>query len=63
MNSMHMTPMSTLLKTIEEFCFNTSLSGITAEVSGEKFTLREPPEFVDEISRENIAMFSKLGYA
>lgn len=63
MSSMKLTPMPTLLNAVQEFCANTSLTGVTAEISGEKFTFRTPPEWVDDITRENIAMFSKLGYA
>jgi len=63
MSSMQLTPMSTLLNAVQQFCTNPGLSGVTAEISGEKVTFREPPEWVDDITRENIAMFSKLGYA
>jgi hypothetical protein len=63
MSSMQLTPMSTLLNAVQEFCVNTNLSGVTAEISGEKFTFRNPPEWVDDITKENVAMFSKLGYA
>ena len=63
MSSMKLTPMSTLLNTLKEFCMDTSLTGVTAEVSGEKGTHRWPPEYVDEITKENMEMFVKLGYA
>ncbi|PMD46580.1 putative short chain dehydrogenase/reductase [Hyaloscypha variabilis F] len=63
MSSMKLTPMSTLLNTVKEFCMDTSLTGVTAEVSGEKGTHRWPPEYVDEITKENMEMFVKLGYA
>jgi hypothetical protein len=60
---MKLTPMSTLLNSVKEFCFDTSLTGVTAEISGAKGTDRRPPEYVDEITRENMGMFVKLGYA
>jgi hypothetical protein len=60
---MKLTPMSTLLDSINEFCMDTSLTGVTAEISGEKGKHRSPPEYVDEITRENMEMFVKLGYA
>lgn len=60
---MHLTPMSTLLNAVHQFCTNPNLSGVTAEISGEKAAFREPPDWVDDITKENIAMFSKLGYA
>jgi hypothetical protein len=55
--------MSTLVNVVQQFCTNPNLSGVTAEISGEKATFRDPPDWVDDITRENIAMFSKLGYA
>jgi hypothetical protein len=63
MSSMRLTPMSTLVNVVQQFCTNPNLSGVTAEISGEKATFRDPPDWVDDITRENIAMFSKLGYA
>ena len=63
MSSMQLTPMSTLLNTVKEFCLDPSLTGVTAEISGEKGTHRWPPEYVDDITRENMEMFVKLGYA
>ncbi|KAH7386432.1 hypothetical protein BKA64DRAFT_735354 [Cadophora sp. MPI-SDFR-AT-0126] len=63
MSSMIITPMSTLISAIQEFTTNTSLSGVTAEISGDKFTIREPPELVDDITRKNFDTFWALGYA
>ena len=60
---MVITPMSTLISAIQEFTTNTTLSGVTAEISGEKFTIRHPPEYVDEITKQNIDAFWALGYA
>lgn len=60
---MTITPMSTLINAVQELVTNESLSGVTAEVSGEKFTFRDPVEFVDEISRKNMDAFWALGYA
>jgi hypothetical protein len=63
MSSMNLTPMSTLLNSVKDFCFDTSLTGVTAEISGQRGTHRKPPEYVDEITRDNMEMFVKLGYA
>ena len=63
MSSMQLTPMETLLDAVEAFCTNTNLSGVTAEVSGQRFTFREHPEHVDDITKHNLAMFETLGYA
>lgn len=63
MSSMKLTPMTTLLNSVHQFCTDTTLTGVTAEISGEKGTFRRPPEYVDEITRENMEMFVKLGYA
>jgi hypothetical protein len=63
MSSMKLTPMSTLLNAVKEFCLDTSLTGVTAEISGEKGTFRGPPEYVDEITKQNMEMFIALGYA
>jgi len=60
---MTVTPMSTLLSAVQELATNESLSGITAEISGPKFTFRDPPEFVDDISKQNLEAFWTLGYA
>ncbi|KUJ14469.1 putative short chain dehydrogenase/reductase [Mollisia scopiformis] len=60
---MTITPMSTLLNAVGELAMNESLSGVTAEISGAKFTFRGPPEFVDDISRQNMDAFWALGYA
>jgi len=60
---MKLTPMSTLLDTVKEFCLDTRLTGVTAEISGEKATRRWPPDYVDEITKENMEMFVTLGYA
>lgn len=62
-SSMALTPMSTLISAIQEFTTNTSLTGVTAEISGEKFTIRHPPEFVDDITKKNFDAFWALGYA
>ncbi len=61
--NMTATPMSTLISAVQEFVLNESLSGVTAEVSGAKFTIRDPPEHVDEITTQNLNAFWALGYA
>ena len=60
---MLLTPMSVAIDAIREFVANPKLSGITAEISGEKFTIREPPELVDEMTRKNFDTFWSLGYS
>lgn len=62
-SSMELTPMSTLVSAVREFTENESMTGVTAEISGPKFTIREAPEYVDEITRKNMAAFWSLGYA
>ena len=60
---MMLTPMSVAIDAVRELVTNTSMAGVTAEVSGEKFTIREPPEFVDDFARQNFQSFLNLGYA
>lgn len=60
---MTLTPMSTAVSAVQEFVTNTKLSGVAAEISGDKFTFRTPPDFVDEISKKNLDQFLALGYA
>lgn len=58
---MILTPVSTAVNAVNEFVTKTDLSGIVAEISGDNFTFRDPPEFVDEDTAKNIEMFWKLG--
>lgn len=60
---MALTPMSVAIGAIREFTTKPQLSGAVAEISGEKFTLRAQPEWVDEISKKNFDTFWSLGYA
>lgn len=60
---MLLTPMSVAIDAIREFVANPIMTGVTAEISGEKFTIREPPELVDEMTRKNFDTFWSLGYA
>jgi len=62
-SAMHPTPMSTAIKAVQQFLTDPQLTGSTAEISGDDFTFREPPEFVDEITRLNFDAFWALGYA
>jgi hypothetical protein len=55
--------MSTAINAVQEFLSNPQLTGRTAEISGDKITFRDPPEYVDEITRHNIATFWNMGYA
>jgi hypothetical protein len=60
---MILTPISTAVKAVDNFVAKPELSGIIAEISGEEFTFRSPPEYVDEMTRKNFEMFETLGYA
>lgn len=60
---MRLTPVSTAVKAVENFVEKPELAGIIAEISGEEFTFRPPPDFVDEMTRSNLEMFETLGYA
>ncbi|KAK4222147.1 hypothetical protein QBC38DRAFT_539751 [Podospora fimiseda] len=60
---MIVTPMSTLIKGVEQLVNDESLSGEIAEIHGEKVTLRPAHEFVDEDTKKNIDTFWSLGYA
>jgi len=60
---MKLTPMETLTDALREFVVNESMSGVTAEISGEKFTIAQPKEHVDELTTHNFETFWQLGYA
>ncbi|KAK4113103.1 NAD(P)-binding protein [Canariomyces notabilis] len=60
---MIVTPMETLIRGVDQFLADPTVSGAVAEVHGDKVTIRPPHEFVDEDSRRNIETFWKLGYA
>lgn len=62
-SNMILTPMSVAVDAIREFATKPDLTGSTAEISGDKFTLRTQPEFVDDITEKNFATFWSLGYA
>jgi NAD(P)-dependent dehydrogenase (short-subunit alcohol dehydrogenase family) len=60
---MLLTPMSVAIDAVREFVTNQNMTGMTAEISGEKFTIRDPPEMVDDLTRKNFDTFWSLGYA
>jgi hypothetical protein len=60
---MILTPMSTAVSAVEEFVTNPKVTGAIAEISGEKFTYRAQPEYLDESTEKNLDMFWTLGYA
>lgn len=62
-DNMIITPMSTMIKGVEMFLEDPSLTGEIAEIEGQDATLRSPPEFVSEDSRKNIETFWELGYS
>ncbi|KAK4240724.1 hypothetical protein C8A03DRAFT_41741 [Achaetomium macrosporum] len=60
---MVVTPMETLIRGVDQFIADPSVSGAVAEIHGDKVTIRPPHEYVDEESRQNIETFWRLGYA
>ncbi|SPQ25808.1 453fe8e7-d744-4919-8dfb-6e0bb50ab25c [Thermothielavioides terrestris] len=60
---MIVTPMETLIRGVDQFLADASVSGAVAEIHGDKVTIRPPHEYVDEESRQNIETFWNLGYA
>ncbi|KAK3994510.1 hypothetical protein QBC44DRAFT_236222, partial [Cladorrhinum sp. PSN332] len=60
---MVVTPMETLIKGVDKFVKDESLSGAIAEIHGDRVTVRPPHEFVDEDTQKNIETFWNLGYA
>ncbi|KAH8667464.1 putative short chain dehydrogenase/reductase [Tricladium varicosporioides] len=63
LENMQITPMSTLIAAVVNLVENPGLTGQIAEISGDHFKLREPPDFLDSITKTNLDMFSALGYA
>lgn len=63
LENMEITPMSTLIAAVVNFVENPELTGQIAEISGDNFKQREPPDFLDNITKKNLDMFSALGYA
>jgi len=62
-SSMILTPVSTAVKAVRNFVSKPELSGIIAEISGDNYTFRSPPEYVDSMTKSNLEVFEKLGYA
>ncbi|KAL2024736.1 hypothetical protein VTK56DRAFT_5557 [Thermocarpiscus australiensis] len=60
---MVVTPMETLIRGVDEFLADPSVSGQVAEIHGEKVTMRPPHDYVDEETKQNIETFWQLGYA
>lgn len=61
--NMIVTPMSTLIRGVEDFIANPGLTGVLAESHGDSVTIRPPHEYVDEDTQKNLEMFWRLGYA
>ncbi|EXJ73484.1 uncharacterized protein A1O5_03245 [Cladophialophora psammophila CBS 110553] len=61
--AMILTPMSTLTRGVQQLLSDPTLTGQIAEIHGDKFTLSQPPPYVDEDSGTNIETFWTLGYA
>jgi hypothetical protein len=62
-SAMKLTPMETLISALKEFVTDEKMTGVTAEISGEEFTIAKPPAYVDDITRHNLEAFLALGYA
>jgi hypothetical protein len=60
---MTVTPIETLVRGVDQFLADPSLSAAVAEIHGDQVTIRLPHEYVDEDSKNNIETFWKLGYA
>lgn len=60
---MILTPMSTLQDALKFFVKEEELTGAVAEVHGDRFTLRDVPEYVDNDTEANLETFWKLGFA
>lgn len=60
---MIMTPMSTLVKGVDEMIAGEEPSGGVAEIHGDKVSFRAPPDYVDADSKKNLENFWNLGFA
>ena len=60
---MTITPMETLIRGVDQFLRDPTVSGAVAEIHGDEVTIRPPHEYVDEDSKKNIETFWDLGYA
>jgi hypothetical protein len=60
---MILTSISVVLDVVRAFVSKPQITGVTAEISGPKFTIRDPPEYVDEMTAKNFDAFWNLGYA
>ncbi|KAH6649574.1 hypothetical protein F5144DRAFT_588254 [Chaetomium tenue] len=58
---MTITPMETLIRGVEQFLTDPTVSGAVAEIHGDRVTIRPPHEYVDEDSKKNIDTFWDLG--
>ncbi|RFU33642.1 hypothetical protein B7463_g2655, partial [Scytalidium lignicola] len=61
--NMILTPVSTAVSAIKDFSTQPNLSGKVAEISGEKYTIRDQQPFVDQDTKANLDTFSSLGHA
>lgn len=57
------TPHSTLIKGIAQLIADPKISGVVAEIHGEKVTLRTHHEYVDDDTKANMEVFWKHGIA
>ncbi|EAQ92137.1 hypothetical protein CHGG_00372 [Chaetomium globosum CBS 148.51] len=58
---MTITPMETLIRGVDQFLADPTVSGAVAEIHGDRVTIRPPHEYVDEDSKKNIDTFWDLG--
>ncbi|KAK7942915.1 uncharacterized protein PG986_012028 [Apiospora aurea] len=61
--NMVVTPMSTLVRGVDQLLGDRSTTGAVAEIHGSSVTLRPDPEYVDADSKANLDTFWRLGYA
>lgn len=61
---MVVTPIKTLIRGVDQFLADPSVSGEAAGIHGDKVTIKPHHEYVNEDSRRNIeAFWQLLGYA
>ncbi|OAA62799.1 NAD(P)-binding domain protein [Niveomyces insectorum RCEF 264] len=61
--NMIMTPMTTLVRGVDELVRDATHSGDVAEIHGDRITYRPPTEYVDADTKTNLDAFWNMGYA
>lgn len=60
---MVVTPMSTLIRGVDQLLGDRKTTGAVAEIHGDSVTLRPHLDYVDADSKANLDNFWRLGYA